>query len=136
MTTKQADALQWLCVLIIFILLLIGAMYLWTIGNSKTLKVRRKLYVVICFQISIFEPLETAAEGMAIDDNLLWFAFKLVSLNHWKQREYWGAFGSCVVIGNSTNKESVQLIKVVICFQISIFEPLETAYSLYQRNLM
>ena len=41
----------------------------------------------------------------------LWFAFKLVSLNHWKQRkdtrEYY--------------------VFVVICFQISIFEPLKTA---------
>ena len=42
----------------------------------------------------------------------LWFAFKLVSLNHWKQQIYYA----------DANGE------VVICFQISIFEPLETTY--------
>ena len=65
---------------------------------------------MICFQISIFEPLETT---ICITPNTyvpLWFAFKLVSLNHWKQR--WPERTACRV--------------VVICFQISIFEPLET----------
>ena len=65
---------------------------------------------MICFQISIFEPLETTCKGMGRRVNTLWFAFKLVSLNHWKQRS------SVVQISNV----------VVICFQISIFEPLET----------
>ena len=66
--------------------------------------------VVICFQISIFEPLETTMElgGYVYDE--LWFAFKLVSLNHWKQ-----------LLLTYTVEEDV-----VICFQISIFEPLET----------
>ena len=41
--------------------------------------------VVICFQISIFEPLETTDGPFALDAGELWFAFKLVSLNHWKQ---------------------------------------------------
>ena len=41
---------------------------------------------------------------------MLWFAFKLVSLNHWKQ----------------LSKQQIEAIEVVICFQISIFEPLET----------
>ena len=68
------------------------------------------VYVVICFQISIFEPLETTRQLRDIRILLLWFAFKLVSLNHWKQRYYY--FSSASI--------------VVICFQISIFEPLET----------
>ena len=42
----------------------------------------------------------------------LWFAFKLVSLNHWKQPLRSGKWCSLVVI----------------CFQISIFEPLKTAW--------
>ena len=67
--------------------------------------------VVICFQISIFEPLETAILFKIILFVVLWFAFKLVSLNHWKQQEFFLPLGS----------------SVVICFQISIFEPLETA---------
>ena len=66
---------------------------------------------MICFQISIFEPLETAKDSIPNESNSLWFAFKLVSLNHWKQP-------STKVQNDPT---------VVICFQISIFEPLETA---------
>ena len=65
---------------------------------------------MICFQISIFEPLETTDLFVFLKYYLLWFAFKLVSLNHWKQ----------------PFKEVEEEVKVVICFQISIFEPLET----------
>ena len=67
--------------------------------------------VVICFQISIFEPLKTAICSITSSQTPLWFAFKLVSLNHWKQRTF-------IVISSE---------EVVICFQISIFEPLKTA---------
>ena len=66
--------------------------------------------VVICFQISIFEPLETTTLYAQKYEMKLWFAFKLVSLNHWKQLQ----------------KEALNSEFVVICFQISIFEPLET----------
>ena len=66
--------------------------------------------VVICFQISIFEPLETTSIMKVKDDVPLWFAFKLVSLNHWKQHLL----------------HLLNDFPVVICFQISIFEPLET----------
>ena len=65
---------------------------------------------MICFQISIFEPLETTMIIREIIGEELWFAFKLVSLNHWKQQ-----------YKNQTTNGVV-----VICFQISIFEPLET----------
>ena len=65
---------------------------------------------MICFQISIFEPLETTAGLNPAMLYALWFAFKLVSLNHWKQ--------PYSIIGSAR--------RVVICFQISIFEPLET----------
>ena len=67
--------------------------------------------VVICFQISIFEPLETTRSWIWGTIYQLWFAFKLVSLNHWKQPHHQGIAGWIVVI----------------CFQISIFEPLETS---------
>ena len=70
-------------------------------------------WVVICFQISIFEPLETTLSQPTLGPLLLWFAFKLVSLNHWKQQK---------------QKKLWETI-VVICFQISIFEPLETTES-------
>ena len=51
-------------------------------------------FVVICFQISIFEPLETTRQQPVQRRSALWFAFKLVSLNHWKQQ----------LINNWTNK--------------------------------
>ena len=66
---------------------------------------------MICFQISIFEPLNTASEFTRFAITELWFAFKLVSLNHWIQRQLENQEHPCVVI----------------CFQISIFEPLNTA---------
>ena len=78
--------------------------------KQPTLGGSRGTVVVICFQISIFEPLETTFHFWRASACRLWFAFKLVSLNHWKQRNSALAFA----------------LKVVICFQISIFEPLET----------
>ena len=66
--------------------------------------------VVICFQISIFEPLGTINVTKFLQTSTLWFAFKLVSLNHWEQ----------YLLNRHTH------LKVVICFQISIFEPLGT----------
>ena len=72
--------------------------------------------VVICFQISIFEPLNTAILLFKHFNKKLWFAFKLVSLNHWIQHHY----------GQSV------FAQVVICFQISIFEPLNTAILLFK----
>ena len=69
--------------------------------------------VVICFQISIFEPLGTIAGNIGTSRTELWFAFKLVSLNHWEQY----------------NSPGYLTRTVVICFQISIFEPLGTIYN-------
>ena len=66
---------------------------------------------MICFQISIFEPLGTAKKYAEYKERMLWFAFKLVSLNHWEQ------------LVDYLNLNRI----VVICFQISIFEPLGTA---------
>ena len=88
------------------------AFKLVSLNHWKQLKIRLfyEQFVVICFQISIFEPLETTGATVLAGLDKLWFAFKLVSLNHWKQRK------------QGRVKEDV----VVICFQISIFEPLET----------
>ena len=74
-------------------------------------KEERKDGVVICFQISIFEPLNTAHRLHSSSHPSLWFAFKLVSLSHWIQHP----------------KRDREFSIVVICFQISIFEPLNTA---------
>ena len=78
--------------------------------KQRMIQEKQRALVVICFQISIFEPLETTMEHQLYSRKELWFAFKLVSLNHWKQ-----------------HKPALDGIGyVVICFQISIFEPLET----------
>ena len=92
--------------------------------------------VVICFQISIFEPLETTNGFRRVWRCKLWFAFKLVSLNHWKQPVSGSRFEYPVVIcfqisifeplETTFAKFNIVGVKVVICFQISIFEPLET----------
>ena len=93
------------------------------------------IVVVICFQISIFEPLETTGSPSISNMTQLWFAFKLVSLNHWKQPEYRRNLQMWVVICfqisifeplETTFNEMEEKLRVVICFQISIFEPLET----------
>ena len=68
------------------------------------------MMVVICFRISIFEPLKTTVALQLAPAGWLWFAFELVSLNHWKQ--------PC--------RENTEWGWVVICFRISIFEPLKT----------
>ena len=70
---------------------------------------------MICFQISIFEPLNTASNTKRKVKHWLWFAFKLVSLSHWIQ----------------LSDGQLTMDMVVICFQISIFEPLNTAYYYY-----
>ena len=70
--------------------------------------------VVICFQFSIFEPLDTTFLEFLESLGMLWFAFNLVSLNHWTQQEYLANKG----------------VQVVICFQFSIFEPLDTTHVL------
>ena len=67
--------------------------------------------VVICFQISIFDSLKTAFFIEITNILLLWFAFKLVSLIHWKQQL----------------AKFCREVTVVICFQISIFDSLKTA---------
>ena len=77
------------------------------------------LIVVICFHFSIFEPLETAIFWPLARAYVLWFAFILVSLNHWKQHLF--IFFSFWL--------------VVICFHFSIFEPLETAVPFEERDL-
>ena len=72
--------------------------------------------VVICFHFSIFEPLETTIWQGSTGTSKLWFAFILVSLNHWKQ----------------LNVDGAMLCLVVICFHFSIFEPLESKHSIFR----
>ena len=101
---------------------LLSNLYLWTIGNNFACNETRRFGVVIYFQICIFEPLETTLLSQADFSSLLWFTFKFVSLNHWKQ---------LIRLASSVTP-------VVIYFQICIFEPLETTYAddtIYGRRL-
>ena len=86
--------------------------------KQPTILVPLNVLVVICFHFSIFEPLETAKTVKSSGDFKLWFAFILVSLNHWKQ-----------LLANSA-----LCVAVVICFHFSIFEPLETAVFLWSSS--
>ena len=97
---------------------------------------------MICFQICTFEPLETTKAPNTSQHIQLWFAFKFVPLNHWKQ--HWCRF--CVVsescdllsnlylwtIGNNFENIVLRTMRVVICFQICTFEPLETTAKFFQ----
>ena len=66
--------------------------------------------VVVCFHLSIFEPLETVAAAIA------------------KVRAGCGllSFKYLWTIGNSWRTKANYVEQVVVCFHLSIFEPLET----------
>ena len=91
---------------------------------------------MICFQISIFELLETTNPFRIIHKSQLWFAFKSVYLNYWKQLELIidDILHGCDLLsnqyiwttGNNFWYDWLLVLPVVICFQISIFELLET----------
>ena len=119
---------------------LLSFFYLWTIGNSKISLPGVVYCVVICFHFSIFEPLETVLGTFSQTVCELWFAFILVSLNHWKQFKGWQinmklscdllSFHYLWTIGNSVFYSEKGYLNVVICFHFSIFEPLETVNTL------
>ena len=118
---------------------LLSNLYLWTIGNSNRSSYNEFVAVVICFQICTFEPLETAAKIIINIEIWLWFAFKFVPLNHWKQQLEPNTITTCVVIcfqictfeplETAFDPGAMSPRLVVICFQICTFEPLETAES-------
>ena len=115
---------------------LLSNQYIWTTGNNCVNQFKAVDTVVICFQISIFELLETTHMIGISCPILLWFAFKSVYLNYWKQlwEEVIAPERCCDLLsnqyiwttGNNGLSRSAQEIQVVICFQISIFELLET----------
>ena len=86
--------------------------------KQRHIQITIKIQVVICFRISIFEPLKTTLSEKSGGRGKLWFAFELVSLNHWKQPRMW----------------LTTWFIVVICFRISIFEPLKTTISINHKS--
>ena len=115
---------------------LLSNLYLWTIGNNISRRIKWDQSVVIYFQICIFEPLETTVTIAKTTQLPLWFTFKFVSLNHWKQHcaKRFTYPSSCDLlsnlylwtIGNNRGQHLCHPTYVVIYFQICIFEPLET----------
>ena len=115
---------------------LLSNLYLWTIGNNYSINWQKKPSVVIYFQICIFEPLETTLLVVRFRLHPLWFTFKFVSLNHWKQLlSVMQMVNTCCdllsnlylwTIGNNHEPIIIKTLMVVIYFQICIFEPLET----------
>ena len=120
---------------------LLSNLYLWTIGNNSWWGYKGKEAVVIYFQICIFEPLETTFDISTYYKKWLWFTFKFVSLNHWKQlkRKAILIWACCDLlsnlylwtIGNNVGTRWANDLRVVIYFQICIFEPLETTIDSY-----
>ena len=115
---------------------LLSNLYLWTIENNLVLSWYILHLVVICFQICIFELLKTTTSLWQPRLGLLWFAFKFVSLNYWKQLKVSGShwWASCDLLSNlylwtienNCRFEGEIPESVVICFQICIFELLKT----------
>ena len=115
---------------------LLSNQYIWTTGNNVVVVLDALREVVICFQISIFELLETTRLSVWNTHIQLWFAFKSVYLNYWKQRNSArrNRVYSCDLLsnqyiwttGNNRCQNLSRILLVVICFQISIFELLET----------
>ena len=66
---------------------LLSFYYLCRTGNNFAIAEREALLVVICFHFTIFVVLETTKTRRYNMENLLWFAFILLSLSYWKQLE-------------------------------------------------
>ena len=81
---------------------LLSNQYIWTTGNNCRWSLVATKSVVICFQISIFELLETTTGTFNDRDFMLWFAFKSVYLNYWKQLRYYlnERLSSCDLLSN------------------------------------
>ena len=92
--------------------------------------------VVICFHFTIFVVLETTGQGNRQENQLLWFAFILLSLSYWKQLLRRGQISrlGCDLLsfyylcrtGNNYICELYCCWSVVICFHFTIFVVLET----------
>ena len=122
----------------------IGGTTLWFAFNLLSLNHWRHPFtrvcigatVVICFQFTIFEPLETPHAPGWSRRMRLWFAFNLLSLNHWRHRNHFchERLSRCDLlsiyylwtIGDTAIALGKVFDSVVICFQFTIFEPLET----------
>ena len=89
---------------------LLSFYYLCRTGNNSHRTPFDSTQVVICFHFTIFVVLETTSRSWVKPVDTLWFAFILLSLSYWKQRQHWPDL----------------LVRVVICFHFTIFVVLET----------
>ena len=89
---------------------LLSFYYLCRTGNNERSGDATRRAVVICFHFTIFVVLETTGQADGRARKGLWFAFILLSLSYWKQRQ------------SRWNRR----VRVVICFHFTIFVVLET----------
>ena len=115
---------------------LLSFYYLCRTGNNVGLINIVLFAVVICFHFTIFVVLETTVEAAQSKVDALWFAFILLSLSYWKQRnkkknqvsaccDLLSFYYLCRTGNNVITAESTTLL-VVICFHFTIFVVLET----------
>ena len=123
---------------------LLSFYYLCRTGNNRDPQQTLRLPVVICFHFTIFVVLETTHGGRSIAEPPLWFAFILLSLSYWKQRN-WGypiqlfccdllSFYYLCRTGNNVLPPLLPPTMVVICFHFTIFVVLETTKMNEQRS--
>ena len=115
---------------------LLSIQYIWTTRNNRRNSKYESIWVVICFQFSIFELPETTVFCKHCKNTVLWFAFNSVYLNYQKQLNFVYVMFTerCDLLSiqyiwttrNNQNSISICLCTVVICFQFSIFELPET----------
>ena len=120
---------------------LLSFYYLCRTGNNGAGKSSLTETVVICFHFTIFVVLETTQLEIIKTLTLLWFAFILLSLSYWKQREYHHmlhehgcdllSFYYLCRTGNNVTRCKDGDFSVVICFHFTIFVVLETTGSLF-----
>ena len=92
---------------------LLWIMYLWKVEYNVTVSPVKGVSVVNCFELCIFEKLNTTSFDILHNHYLLWIALNYVSLKSWIQRSLIEFF--CHIVVN--------------CFELCIFEKLNTTTS-------
>ena len=115
---------------------LLSFYYLCRTGNNNQSNPLQNFFVVICFHFTIFVVLETTRTSLHRCQQLLWFAFILLSLSYWKQLpvicmpltsccDLLSFYYLCRTGNNLLCDEDGNCV-VVICFHFTIFVVLET----------
>ena len=113
-------------------------MYLWNIEYNAELVNELTQHVVNCFELCIFEILNTTWCQGAVLWNMLWIALNYVSLKYWIQHtiKFLAIREGCELlwimylwnIEYNTDIDKERVFHVVNCFELCIFEILNTTY--------